>query len=208
MKFKGKAITQFVVYALLVVSSQMLDVSRVMEPLSIELFQVVGDPSIAVYDSVRSFPIGAQLAIYGIFDGCYYLSQDEAPNIKVPRLDLGVVMLGHEVLVMGHLLFNRRPDFIQQIQLQAYSFFVPHFVMVSYPVASKPYLCLNNSIISKCKAEGSFTCGCLGHCSVCLQDAWQFIWPFPLCPFKPSLDYLKQGSVCNLNLSIGLWVGR
>ena len=32
-------------------------------------------------------------------------------------------------------------------------------------------------------------------------------WPYPLCPLKLSLDYLEQKSVCNLNLSIGLWVG-
>ena len=36
----------------------------------------------------------------------------------------------------------------------------------------------------------------------------QFIWPYTICPLKPSLNHLEQGSVCDFNFSIGLGVSK
>ena len=42
---------------------------------------------------------------------------------------------------------------------------------------------------------------------VCPQYARQFLRPYALCPLEPSLDDLEQGSIRNLDLPVGLWVG-
>ena len=45
------------------------------------------------------------------------------------------------------------------------------------------------------------------YCSVRLYYTWQLFRPYNLCPLELNLDDFKQGSVCDLNLSVSLRVG-
>ena len=46
-------------------------------------------------------------------------------------------MLRHAILVSCEPLFYCRPDFIYQIELKAYGFIIPAFIVVVYPIACK-----------------------------------------------------------------------
>ena len=60
------------------------------------------------------------------------------------------MVLGHEVLVSGHLLFSSHPHLIQQIQVQMDPFFVLPFVMVGYPVACYSHFRRDDSLTHEC----------------------------------------------------------
>lgn len=109
LKAKRKAVTQFIVGALLIVSPQVLDVLRVMQALSVERLQVVSSPSIAVNNPVGSFPIGAQLALCSIFSSHCHIPQEKVSNTDVSRPNLSIVVSSHKVLVASHPLLNYRP---------------------------------------------------------------------------------------------------
>ena len=47
-----------------------------------------------------------------VFGFTHYLPQDEVSNLEVSVSDLGVVVLGHEVLVSYESQFKCCPDFI------------------------------------------------------------------------------------------------
>ena len=117
-------------------------------------------------------------------------------------------MLRHAVLVSCEPLFCYRLDFIYQIMLKAYGLVIPCFVVVIYPVACESDLGWDNRFISICQPKWCFSCRCPCCRSVCPQYAQQFLRPYALCPLEPSLDDLEQGSVCNIDLPVSLWVGE
>ena len=63
-------------------------------------------------DSVRSFPIGAELPLGRVFSGAHDLSKNEISNLEVSVSDLRVVVFGQAVLVPSEPLFCRRPDLV------------------------------------------------------------------------------------------------
>ena len=68
-----------------------------------------------VDDLVGSFPVGAQFALCRVFGGYRHFPQDQVPDLKMPRLDFGVVVLCHQVLITRDLLLYHRFNFIQKI---------------------------------------------------------------------------------------------
>ena len=70
-----------------------------------------------INDLVRSFLVGAQLALCMVFSSCHYFPQDEVFDFEASGLNFGVVVLSHKVLVACNPLFSRRPHFIQEVQL-------------------------------------------------------------------------------------------
>ena len=78
---------------------------------------MVGALPIEINDLVRSFPIGAQLALCMVFGSCHYFPQDEVSDFEALGLNFGVVMLSHKVLVVCNPLFSHCPYFIQEVQL-------------------------------------------------------------------------------------------
>ena len=79
--------------------------------------------------------------------------------------------------------------------------------MVVHPVACESDFGEDDCFIFVCQPEWCLSRGCPRRCSICLQYARQFLRPYALCPLKPSLDDLEQGSVRDLDLPVGLWVG-
>ena len=63
-------------------------------------------------DSVGSLPVRAKLSLGGVSGGAHYLPQDEVSNLEVSVFDLGVVMLGHDVLLLCKSLFSCYQDFV------------------------------------------------------------------------------------------------
>ena len=59
-----------------------------------------------------SFPIGAELSLGRVSSGAHDFPENEISKLEVFVSDLGVVMLGHAVLVPCEPLFYRRSDFI------------------------------------------------------------------------------------------------
>ena len=160
-----------------------------------------------VDDPVGSFPIWAQLALCKVSGGHLHFPKNQVSNLKMTRLDFGVVVFHYQVLITSDLLFCSHSDFVKKVQLQAHPLFIPFFIMVGYSIAGQSNFCWYNSFTSKYKAKRCLPCRCASHCLICPQDTKQFIRPYTLCPIEPSLDHLEQGLVCNLNLSIGLRVG-
>ena len=78
---------------------------------------MVGALPIEINDLVRSFPVGAQLALCMVFGSCYYLPQDEVFDFEASGSNFGVVVLSHKVLVACDPLFSHCCHFIQEVQL-------------------------------------------------------------------------------------------
>ena len=129
-------------------------------------------------------------------------------NLEVSMSDSGVVVLGHEVLLQSEPLFSCRPDFVHQVKLQTHGLVVPRFIMIVHPIACESYLSWNNCLAPVCQSERRLPYRCSGRRSICPQYAWQLLWPYTLYPLEPSLDDFKQGSIRDLNLSVGLRVGE
>ena len=71
----------------------------------------------ATHDLVRSFLVGTQLALCGVFGSCRYFPQDEVLDLEMSGPNFCVVVLCHKILVTRDPLFSRHPNFIQKVQL-------------------------------------------------------------------------------------------
>ena len=54
----------------------------------------------------------AEHSLGGVSSGAHYLPQDEVSNLQVSTSDLGVVVLGHEILVTCESLFSGCLNFV------------------------------------------------------------------------------------------------
>ena len=61
---------------------------------------MVGDFPLPLNDPVGSLPVRTMPSLREIFSGAHYLPQDEVSNVEVSTPDFGVVVLGHEILVL------------------------------------------------------------------------------------------------------------
>ena len=79
--------------------------------------QMVGDFSLLWRNSIRSFPIEAELPLCRVSSSAHDLSEYKVSNLEVSVLDPRVVVFGHAVLVSSEPLFRRRPNLVYQVQL-------------------------------------------------------------------------------------------
>ena len=70
-----------------------------------------------VDDPVGSFPIWAQLALCEVSRGHCHFPKNQVSDLKMTRLDFGVVVFHHQVLITSDLLFCGHSDFVKKVQL-------------------------------------------------------------------------------------------
>ena len=140
----------FVSSSLLVVLSQVLSVPWMLQFSPIQCLKVVGVFSLPCCDSVRPFPIGAEISLGRILSYSHYLPQNKVSDLEVSVFEFGVVVLCHEVLVSCQPLLSCCPDLVYQVKLQANGFIILILVIILHLVAYEHHFCWDDCLASVC----------------------------------------------------------
>ena len=68
-----------------------------------------------VDDPIGSFTVRAQLTICEISNGRRHFPKNQVSDLKMTRLDFGVVVFHHQVLITSDLLFYGHSDFVKKV---------------------------------------------------------------------------------------------
>ena len=97
----------------------MLNVPWSWKPLPVYGFQVIAALSGVMDDPVRSFPYGAKFPLGRVFSCWGDLAQDEVSYVESSKLYPLVVVFGHLLLVLCHLIGSFLSDFVQTVQVDS-----------------------------------------------------------------------------------------
>ena len=157
-------------HPLLIVSSQVFNIPRVLQLSSIQGFQVVGSLPLVVDDPVRSFPIQSQLPMGRVFGGQRNPFKDEIPNVEAPRFHHGIILLCHKIFVPHYSLLCVHPHLIYKIEVQMKLFFVFFILILHHPVIGHVHFCRYNCLTSVGQLKKSFPYGDPHCCFVSPQN--------------------------------------
>ena len=133
-------------HPLLIVSSQVFNIPRVLQLPSIQGFQVVGSLPLVVDDPIRSFPIWSQLPVGRVFGGQRNPFKDEIPNVEAPGFHHGIILLCHKILVPHCSLLYVHPHLLNKIKVQMKLFFVSFILILHHPVIGYVHFCRYNCL--------------------------------------------------------------
>ena len=159
-------------HPLLIVSSQLFNIPRVLQLPSIQGFQVVGSLPLAINDPVRSFPICSQLPMGQVFGGQRNPFKDEIPNVEAPGFHHSVILLCHKIFVPCCSLLRVHPHHVYKIEVQMKVFFVFFFLILHHPVVGHVHFCWYYCLTFIGQLKRSFPCRGPYCCSVSLQNTW------------------------------------
>ena len=155
-------------------------------------------------DLIGPFPRGGKLSL-GRVSGCRgNLTQDMVSYVKSSELHFLVIVLGHLLLVLCHLIRGFLSHFVQTVQVDSQVIVIVFFVEYLSPDAGYPYLDWDHCFSAIGEFEGGFSCWGSCYDFVGPQGVGQFFRLVTLRVVQLSFDNLKQCSIRHLRLSIRL----
>ena len=132
-------------------------------------------------DFVRSFLSWAKLPLGWVLGSRCEFTQDEISYVKLSKLHSLVVILGHLLLVLCHLVGCSISGFIQAIQVDSQLIIIATFVEDFLSYAGDSYFDGDYYFSAISETEGGLYCRGSRCSHVCPQNVGQLFWPCALC---------------------------